>query len=780
MHGRILFNPKQFGRLALLGVVMAMSACGGGDSASTTSPTAALGANEVAPVSGQTVATTLASQTVDSTGAIIKTPEIELSIPSGALQQPTKITIEKLSEIPPEYSSWLSPSARVYKLSPEGTKFNTDITLKIYSPLVDNDDDKIGILWSASGQSINLVPYVRDGNYLVGKSNHFSFASVVENNLILRTAWKIAKKAGAVASANAEIAGKVFYFIGAVDMATLCTFQGRGGVGQPPCSGPKQEDGTYDPLCFGSAYSGVDGDLSINPRTNLCWKPVKPTLGLLKSSYQVLGDETAYVEPVFNKEHVNSFKIVQPPLHGTPTIYSDGSFTYYPKLNYVGSDSFSFVAVNEIDASDPVTVTIEVKAIDVVSSVDPSTASLDVPTTFTVTGKNLTDALTFALQNCSNIRSLQNGIATKYATTRQFSCTPTVAGVAKGVVSVVQPWINFPFGFSVDVKRGLLVSEVAYSCPEFDLYCGNGGSNARKLYLYSDGRVDSESGSGALLTGAIDLVEMGQGALIRFDDGNAAVLGPNTNGELGVGDRSPRLNPTYVASLRGVTSVAGGSRHAIARLADGSVVVSGDNSLKQLGSERQSSNIFVKVNLGGPAISVAAQGDSSYAVMSDGSVLSWGADSRGSLGNGASKLALQLPKPVMISSNTQLGSVISVETIIGGASPAAATLIADGAVFGWGSSDSGIIPGAKSDTYFATAIPGLPPISKLRANNGYFYALAQNGSVWFWGADKKPVSQISVLPKIDFLTTIDRSTVAWAADGRRFILEGKSVTVLSN
>ncbi len=71
MYDRILFNPKQFGRLALLGVVMAMSACGGGDSAGTasspttgptavlgssptTGPTAVLGANEVAPVSGRT------------------------------------------------------------------------------------------------------------------------------------------------------------------------------------------------------------------------------------------------------------------------------------------------------------------------------------------------------------------------------------------------------------------------------------------------------------------------------------------------------------------------------------------------------------------------------------------------------------------------------------------------------------------------------------------------------------------------------------------------------
>lgn len=375
MHGRILFNPKQFGRLALLGVVMAMSACGGGDSAGTTSPTAVLGANEVAPVSGQTVATTLASQTVDSTGAIIKTLEIELSIPSGALQQPTKITIEKLSEIPPEYSSWLSPSARVYKLSPEGTKFNSDITLKIYSPLVENDDDKIGILWSASGQPINIVPYVRDGNYLVAKSNHFSFGSALENNLILRTAWNIAKKAGAVASADAEIAGKVFYAIGAVEMATLCTFQGRGGVGQSPCSGPKQEDGTYDPLCFGSAYSGVDGDLSINPRTNLCWKPVKPTLSLLTSSLQMVGN--GRLDAKVNIEHANSFKVVQAPLNGTLLpIDIDGSFTYLPNQNFVGSDSFSFVAVNEMGASAQAAISVQVSAALLRLVIDPSDRTL--------------------------------------------------------------------------------------------------------------------------------------------------------------------------------------------------------------------------------------------------------------------------------------------------------------------------------------------------------------------------------------------------------------------
>jgi hypothetical protein len=69
----------------------------------------------------------------------------------------------------------------------------------------------------------------------------------------------------------------------------------------------------------------------------------------------------------------------------------------------------------------------------------------------------------------------------------------------------------------------------------------------------------------------------------------------------------------------------------------------------------------------------------------------------------------------------------------------------------------------------------VPPASKIACDGYYFYALARNGSVWAWGDGSfSSVSQIPGLPKIVDLTPFSSGTVAWAADGRRFILTGAS------
>jgi hypothetical protein len=319
---------------------------------------------------------------------------------------------------------------------------------------------------------------------------------------------------------------------------------------------------------------------------------------------------------------------------------------------------------------------------------------------------------------------------------------------------------------------------------EFGAYCLTANCVDEKyLFLRSDGAVDSVkfndgdtiASTQTLATGASGLAQLDTSALIRFADGSVAVVGLNAYGELGVGDQLPRSAPTKVAALNGVTSVAGGEKHTIARLADGSVVTSGDNGQKQLGTESTSlpsSKVFVKVNAIGTAVSVEAHSNSSYAVMSDGSVLAWGADSGGSLGNGIPASTPQLPKPVLIASNTQLNSVISLVANSDGV----AALRTDGSVFGWGSFSSGIIPGASSNTYFAKSIPGLPSISKLGSDDVSFYALARNGSVWSWGSTTSAavVNQIPGLPKIIDLTRVPSGTIAWAADGRRFILFGST------
>jgi alpha-tubulin suppressor-like RCC1 family protein len=112
--------------------------------------------------------------------------------------------------------------------------------------------------------------------------------------------------------------------------------------------------------------------------------------------------------------------------------------------------------------------------------------------------------------------------------------------------------------------------------------------------------------------------------------------------------------------------------------------------------------------------------------------------------------------------------VISLEAKSGGI----AALRTDGSVFGWGSSLSGIIPGSSSNTYFAKSIPGLPSISKLGSDYGVFYALDRNGSVWTWGYQLASISRFSELPQIIDLTRTAFGTIAVAADGRRFRLNG--------
>jgi hypothetical protein len=336
---------------------------------------------------------------------------------------------------------------------------------------------------------------------------------------------------------------------------------------------------------------------------------------------------------------------------------------------------------------------------------------------------------------------------------------------------------------SAAVQYGVPQTQLSkVSVLDFGVYCLTANClDEKSLLLRSDGTIDSVkfnndysiASTQTLVTGAVGLLQLNDAAIIRFADGSGAVLGLNAYGQLGVGDQLTQSVPTKVESLRSVTSAASGDRHAIARLADGTVVASGDNSKKQLGAESvalPNSKVFVKVNLNGQAISVEANSNSNYAVMSDGSVMAWGEDIAGSLGNGVLASPLQLPKPVLIASSAQLGSVIS---LVADDYSGVAALRTDGSVFGWGAGSSSIFPGVNSNTYFAKTIPGLPPASKIACDGYYFYALARNGSVWAWGDGSfSSVSQISGLPKIVDLTRFSSGTVAWAADGRRFILTG--------
>src|SRR5262249_38667691 len=110
--------------------------------------------------------------------------------------------------------------------------------------------------------------------------------------------------------------------------------------------------------------------------------------------------------------------------------------------------------------------------------------------------------------------------------------------------------------------------------------------------------------------------------------------GENASGQLGnptAGATS--ATPVTVSGLVGVTQVAAGDHHSLALKADGTVVAWGGNELGQLG-DGSTTNRPSPVAVPGltNVAQVAAGFDHSLALKGDGTVLAWGNNTDGQLG----------------------------------------------------------------------------------------------------------------------------------------------------
>jgi hypothetical protein len=128
------------------------------------------------------------------------------------------------------------------------------------------------------------------------------------------------------------------------------------------------------------------------------------------------------------------------------------------------------------------------------------------------------------------------------------------------------------------------------------------------------------------------------------------------HGRLGLGDENSRSLPTLVSALSagaGVSSVAAGSQHSLARLASGAVFGWGSNEFGQLGTGTSMpfSSTPVRVQLpdgSGGASEIAAGGNHSAAITADSRQLfTWGWGEQGQLGHGGDRDS-NLPRPVKL------------------------------------------------------------------------------------------------------------------------------------
>ena len=117
----------------------------------------------------------------------------------------------------------------------------------------------------------------------------------------------------------------------------------------------------------------------------------------------------------------------------------------------------------------------------------------------------------------------------------------------------------------------------------------------------------------------------------------AAGWGCNAQGQLGDGTTTSRSLSGDIRAGSDVVQAAAGNGHGLAPRSDGTVWAWGDGSAGQLGSARSSIPVTRPVNTigaGSGITQLSAGGFHVLALKSNGSVLAWGSNGSGQLGNG--------------------------------------------------------------------------------------------------------------------------------------------------
>lgn len=138
------------------------------------------------------------------------------------------------------------------------------------------------------------------------------------------------------------------------------------------------------------------------------------------------------------------------------------------------------------------------------------------------------------------------------------------------------------------------------------------------------------------------LTQVSSGALHScaiLDDGSVSCWGENSNGQLGDGTRTDHHQPEKAIMPLGrtVSEISSGSYHSCALMDDGSVRCWGSNEFGQLGDGTTLERLTaVSADLsGGVALSISAGESHTCAVMEDTSLMCWGDNSNGQLGDGS-------------------------------------------------------------------------------------------------------------------------------------------------
>ena len=251
-------------------------------------------------------------------------------------------------------------------------------------------------------------------------------------------------------------------------------------------------------------------------------------------------------------------------------------------------------------------------------------------------------------------------------------------------------------------------------------------------------------GGAGTLTGVVAIAGGGYDSLALRSDGSVVAWGDNDSGELGDGTLINRATPVPVkdvggaGTLTGVVAIAASYEESIALRADGTVVAwgnyPGDGTPNRL-TPVEVSGVGGVGNLSG-VVAVAAGYNSSLALRADGTVVAWGDNTYGELGNGTTTKSLT---PVQVEGPAGTGTLSGIASLAAGLQDSLA-LRSDGSVLAWGYNGHGEL-GDGTTTNSSTpvqvlGIGGSGPLTgvmAIRGGESHNLALRAGGSVVAWG-----------------------------------------------
>ncbi|THF81683.1 RCC1 domain-containing protein [Cohnella fermenti] len=275
------------------------------------------------------------------------------------------------------------------------------------------------------------------------------------------------------------------------------------------------------------------------------------------------------------------------------------------------------------------------------------------------------------------------------------------------------------------------------------------GGTSHTLFLNVDGTV-SVSGSSTIgslglgsasstittpqvipgLKGVIQVDARLNSSYALLEDGSVMGWGQNASGQLGLGDSIAKYSPTKIAGLSNVRQIAAGDEFAIAVLQDGSLMAWGKNVYGELGSFPTATTTLTPTKLTG--ISNVKQVSIGYkfvtALLQDGTMMTWGYNDQGQLGNGNTTNS---SVPTLISTGTLSGQRIT--QIVAGYNFVLA-LLANGAVSSWGDGAQGQLGNnATIDSKIPILVSGLSNVRYISAGMYSSVAVLNDDTIMTWG-----------------------------------------------